>query len=285
MNDVLQTTYENVRHSMYVRAEGWWWAALLCVVIGSVAALCLVRPFLPQGSVAYALISVLSVLSPVLAGVARWFSSQYAGRADLCRRAFLYNETLGEDLSIDERRIVALWPANAPLNKATTQAPYYSGNRQAGPGRLADAVGESAFYTAELARQISAAGFLVVAVVLLALASAVSALPALSLTASAQDAFNGFIGIVAIAVLTLFVCETLVITIAYAALARESDSIFKSACQFSDLTDQNVVTAIRLAESYSIALASNLPIPNMLYKRNRDRIDRAYRLAISRSPS
>lgn len=281
MNDSSADTIQTIRHSMYIRAERWWWIALGCVVVGGIAALLLVRPIFPQDSPASTAIFLVSVVAPVLAAIARWLSGHFSGRADLCRRAFLYRDALGADLSIDERRIVALWPANTPLNDVTKQAPYFSSGQQRGPTRLADAVSESAFYTAELARKVSYFGLALVGVVFLFLISAVSALATLSL-GSAQGEFDAVIGIVAVAALTLFTCEILVVAIGYGSLAKESESVFRSACQFQELSEHNLVTALRLAESYSIALAANLPIPNFLYRWHRNRIDHAYRTALSR---
>lgn len=276
-------TIETIRHSMYMSAERWWWIALSCVVVGAFAALCLVRPILSDGGVAATLTFITSVIAPVLAAFARQRSSEFAGRADLCRRAFLYRDTLGENLSLEERRIVALWPANSPLNRATMEGPYFSSNQDIGPGRLADAIGESAFYTAELAKKVALAGFALVGVVVLIFLSAASALTTLSLDAAAMSDFNAVLGIVAIAMLTLVICEVLMVAMAYSTLSRESEAVFRSASQLLDLADKSVVLAVRLAESYSIALAANLPIPNVAYKWHRERIDRAYKLALSRS--
>jgi hypothetical protein len=276
MNMTAPEPLETTRHSMYTRAERWWWGALACVVAGVAASTLLVRPLLPSGGMIESVVLVVSVVAPALAALARRRSAECAARAGLCRRAFLYRDALGEDLSVDERRIVALWPANTPLNRITTQAPYFASTEGAGATRLADAIGESAFYTAELARVMAVGGYVLSAVSALALLVGISAMTTLSLDAEALGHFKTVIGLVAIVMLTLITAEVLTTAMAYGTLAKESKEVFRSATQVRKLAPQNIVTAVRLSESYSVALAANIPIPNFVYRWHHERIDRAY---------
>lgn len=266
-----------IRHSMYIRAERWWGIALTCVVLGVAASTLLTKPLLPSGSVLESFVLVISVAAPAFAALARYRSGRYAARGDLCRRAFLYRDTLGEELNIEEQRIVALWPANVPLNQVTTEQPYFSTTTGRGAGRLAEAVGESAFYTAELAKVMATGGFLLFGASALLLFAAISAMTTLSLDAATLGQLKTAIGLVAIVMLTLITSEVLMTALAYSALSSESREIARSASQFSAMKEQSPVTAVRLSEAYSIALAANLPIPNLIYRWNHDRIDRAYR--------
>lgn len=268
---------EAIRHSMFIRAERWWWVALTCVVLGVAASTLLTKPVLPSGSVLESFVLVISVAAPAFAALARYRSGTFAARGDLCRRAFLYRDTLGEELNIEEQRIVALWPANVPLNRVTTEQPYFSTSKDIGPGRLAEAVGESAFYTSELAKVMAASGLLLFGASALLLFAAISAMATLSLDAATLGQLKTAIGIVAIVMLTLITAEVLTTALAYGALSTESHEIARSASQFGALKEQSAVTAVRLSEAYSIALAANLPIPNLIYRWHHDRIDRAYR--------
>jgi hypothetical protein len=268
---------EKIRHSMYSCAERWWWVGLACVVLGAGASTLLIKPILPPGGLPESAVLLISVLAPVLAAISRRQSSDYAGKADLCRRAFLYKDALGEELSIEEQRIVALWPANTPLNPITTAQPYFSSTRGKGAGRLAEAIGESAFYTGELARPMAVAGYFIVSTAAILLLAALSVATTLAFDTTSITKFQTAIGLIAIAVLTVITVEVLMTTLAYARLSRECKEISKSASQFLELPKQNLATALRLAESYSIVLAANLPIPNFIYRRYHDRIDRAYR--------
>jgi hypothetical protein len=262
---------------MYTRAERWWWSALGCVVLGVVASALLTRSFIPSGGATEVLLLIVSVTTPALAALARRRSGDCAARADLCRRAFLYREALGEEPSVEERRIVALWPANTPLNRVTTEHAYFSSTEGIGAARLADAVGESAFYTAELARVMALGGYVLFGVSFFILLAAVIALASLSLDGATLGQFKTAVGLVAIVMLTLVTAEILMTTLAYTTLARACREVSKSASLFRELTHKSVVTAVRLAESYSIALAGNFPIPNLIYRWNHGRIDRAYR--------
>lgn len=268
---------EKIRHSMYVHAERWWWGALASVVTGVAASTLLTRPFLASGGMLESLVLIVSALAPVVAAVARYRSGIFAARGDLCRRAFLYQNALGEELSIEEQRIVALWPDNTPLNRITTQRPYFSTQEGKGPGRLVQAVGESAFYTAQLARAMAVAGYILSGASVIMLLVGLSAITTLDLDPGEMGRLQTTIGLTAIVVLTLITAEILVTAIAYGSLSREAQEIARSSSQFNALAEKSEVTAVRLAESYSIALAVNLPIPDLVYRWHHDRIDRAYR--------
>lgn len=273
---------ETIRHSMYRRAERWWWLAFICVGLGVAASTILTRPFFPSGSALESVVLVISVVAPALAALSKFRSGIYAARGDLCRRAFLYRNALGEELSIDEQRIVALWPANATLNRVTTERPYFSSKEEMGAGRLAEAVGESAFYTAELANVMAIGGILLLGTSAFSLIASFSVLAAPGLDAATLGQFKTTVGLVAIVTLTLITAEVFTTALAYNTLSRECREIARSASQFQALPGKNLVTAVRLSESYSIALAANLPIPNFVYKWYHDRIDRAYRNGLTK---
>ncbi len=268
---------EEIRHSMYTRAERWWWCALASVVIGVFSGLASIYSWLRSGSVISYVVVAIAALAPFLAAAARRFSGTLAARADLCRRAFLYRSSLGIELEPDQLRLVALWPSNIPLNKITASSPYFSSTTPVGPDRLAEAVGESAFYTAELARIMGNVGIGLVLLVAVLIFAALSALSSIPFDATTLSKISVIIAIVATGTLALLFGEILVTALGYKSLEEDSLEVFRSATHFAGLADKTAVTAIRIAETYSIALAANLPIPNFLYRWNRDRIDRAYK--------
>ena len=279
MNTKSTDTIETIRHSLYSRAERSWWVALVWVVTGLATTLFLVHPSASTTKVFESICLGVSALASVMAALCRRWASTCAARADLCRRAFLYGNTLGKDLSLEEQRIIALWPADTALNSVTTARPYFSSSECQGPDRLADAVGESAFFTAELARLMANGGFILASACALAFATTVISTTTMVLEATALNNLHVLLGMAGIAIFILLIAEVFFTSLAYKTLHSEAMSVFRSAEQFRQLAEQNEITAVRLAESYSIALAANLPIPNGLYKWQHDRIDRAYRLS------
>jgi hypothetical protein len=261
---------------MYTRAERWWWSAFALVVVGVFGGLASIQAWVGQNVTLRYAIAIAAALAPVLAALSRYRAGICSGRGDLCRRAVLYRDALGVELELDELRSVALWPRDIPLSTATTSTPYFASAETQGPARLADEVGESAFQTAELARIMAGLGLGLVLIVGVAILAALAGLPSLSTNSATMGELSSAIATAATVTLALLFGEILVTALAYRSLEIECSSVFRSATQFKSLPEKSSVTAMRIGEAYSIALAANLPIPDLLYRWNRTRIQAAY---------
>ena len=274
---------EVIRNTAFAKSERRWWLAFALVISATLASSLVLSGVLPQGSGLESVVVVVSVLMPILAVLARNRSSHWASRGDVCRRAFLYRNSLGIDLSIDEKRSIALWPAKTPLSAVTVAAPYFESSKEHGAGRLADNVAESAFITSELARLMAA--FLLLAslgVILLCLA-ALASLSTLKMTPTNINNVSLLVGIGATIALTFVVGEVAITWLAYRSLADGAKDSFKEASRFSENKETEVTAAMLIAERYSIALASNLPLPYLLYRWHHERIEKAYKDALGQT--
>lgn len=272
---------EATRHTLYKKAEIWWWASLGLVAVGVAAAL-VVSWNPPERNLWLAWLAMLSVCCPVLAAVVRHRSGHLAGRADVCRRAALYHDSIGESLPCDQRRLIALWPSHIQLHKETAGEAYFSSDAPTGHVRLAENLAESAFWTSDLARVVSIAGFVIsggLTFAMIAVATSAAYLPFDPRAfATAQS------GISAIAtVITVFLIGELALTsFAYLTLASNAQSVFHAASQLAADSNATIHQVLRVGEEYSIALAANLPLPDLVYAIRRSKLTAAYRSASRR---
>jgi hypothetical protein len=257
---------------MYCRSERWWWASLALVALGIVAAIGVISEVFPAHSLAATASTMISIATPALAAVARWISGDYAGKGDTCRRLVLYHDAMGKPIDLAVARDVALWPRR-PVSAVTT-TPYFASDRAQGPHRLIEDVGESAFFTAELARLTAKIGFTIVGVFVATPLLAWIVFSDVRTAVSTQVSL--VLGALAILTVGVLIAEVFVHALHYLRLARESSEVSRRAADLARGDSPSSADAYQLAEDYSVALARNLPILNWLYEREKDRIEAAY---------
>jgi hypothetical protein len=265
-------TLSEIRHSMYCRSERWWWASLALVTVGILAAIAVISELIPEHSLAATLSTVVEIATPALAAAARWISGEYAGEGDTCRRLVLYHDAMGKPIDVAVARQVALW-SRRPVSAATTN-PYFASNRSLGPKRLLEDVGESAFFTGELARRTAIFGFISVGVFVTTPLLAWIVFSDVRSVVSKQASL--VFGALAILTVGVLIAEVFVHALHYLRLAKESTEVSRRACDLALKPAPTEGDAYQLAEDYSIALARNLPIVNWLYEREKSRIESAY---------
>jgi hypothetical protein len=272
-----RTELDGTRHTLFRKAERWWWVALALVSAGVIASLLVISPSDQTRTVRMALWALVSTSAPVLAAFAKFWSSQLASRGDRCRRAALYKDSLGESLPSADRQLLALWPRHIPLEKATTSEPYYAASEPQGCVRLALNIAESAFHSRYLARIVAVSGFILSAGVLIATLLAASTTSYLPFDPRAFDSMQSGVSAIATVILVLLLGEIALTSLSYWNLSSDCDEVFKAGSQLAAASDCTLPRVLRISEEYSIALAVNLPLPNFLYKLLRSRIEMAYK--------
>jgi len=284
MTTAWRTELDSTRHTLYVKAERWWWAAFALVAIGVSASLFLIPPSASSRGAWMALLMMANTCAPVLAAMARYRSAQLAGRGDMCRRAALYKDSLGESVPIADRQILALWPSGIPLEKVTTSEPYFAASEPQGCVRLARNIAESAFYSRQLSSVVGTAGLLICGALVVATLAAASSATYFPLDPRAFETMQSGISAIATVLLVLLLGEIFLMSLAYRGLASGCEQVFRAASQLAASSECTLPKVLRISEEYSIALAANLPLPNFLYKLLRTKIEDAFKQQSAASP-
>lgn len=266
-----QFSLHDLRNHLYKSAEVKWSWSLGISLVGLIAAIMGAISAKP-GIVAAAGVASIS-FTVLIAWLREWASTEIL-KADKCRRLVMQADTQGIPISSAQIAEVHSWGLGRKLQPAPFFGNYYQSAHGHGPRRLADVITESAYFTKFLAGQMQFGlwcffGFsLFVSVIALSLADFANGLPASEIVAAAK----------AIAVFVAFLISSDVCILAkkYGDLSKAAELTFFQSDQLR-LQEQPDITIVRMvAEDYGIALLQCPPIPNWLFLRHQDDLNKAY---------
>ena len=200
--------------------------------------------------------------------------------AERRRRALRLNKGLGVVPSASQRAELAAASTAKRGDEPVPLGDYYSSERDLGPDRLAHLVQEETFYTRDLALRASALALAGVVVVMGA--AILTMYGALHLVASdyVQGEASGRLANACLAIVGLGVSGTLLdLRRSYAELADAASSAYEHVKVLADRGNCSLVELLPVLSSYDCALAASAPIPTIVYRINRARLDAAWRAA------
>lgn len=215
-----------------------------------------------------------SLVVPILSFFVRRFADESRGIAERMRRLVLFQDGTGRAPSraeLLELRADATW---LPDLDPPPIGAYYASTLPAGPQRLAHLGEEAAFHTRGYAKTASFVSFFVagcgvVAAVLFLWAS---------LQAGSAPADAGMAARLAAAVLTFFAAGTFAqFGFAFASLSVVAHRTFDRLDKLSLSADVALADVLVAMIPYECALAKSPPIPSLVYRILRSRLDEAWK--------
>lgn len=255
----------------YDRARNWWYGNLILKTI--ILLITIVAIFSTKGD-ASLIIGIISILIPISAWYSEYRTSQHYGKAENMRRLLLLIDGLNikppehelAQIEFDVGRIESRDPLYTP--------PYYYSALEAGSNRLADIISESSFFTKNLARN-SSNFFGTLALIGLV---AMFLLLYISFQMNFVSEIRGLISKVIAIMLIFFVTGDLSrLFFKFRKLSEVSEKVSNRCDKLRDDRNADRYDIFAAMDDYNCALIQAPPIPEFIYKKNRDALNDAWR--------
>jgi hypothetical protein len=266
------TDLSDIRNHLYQSAESWWNRSL-CV--SGITLFLTVTACWDTAPVLIMVAGAVSIVAPILIIWMREIASENQLRGDKCRRLILFADGMGADIPADEVAQIRGWGLGYELQDAQFVHPYYSSAKSPGPQRLADIIGESAFFTYHLTSKLSAWLWTVFLSTLI-LSGFILYLSDL-MQGSSPGSFVPVAKSVAVIIAFLIAGDFLLIAKKFTDLKNNSYETLTRCVSLRAAHEVNSDEVRTVAEDYSISLLQAPPIPGKLYLHYRDELNEIYR--------
>jgi hypothetical protein len=265
----------DIRNYLYSRSAILWWAAFGIALATQLIALFGV--WFDQTAI-LTIAGSAALIAPVLITWLREEANASFLRADRCRRMLLYADGMGRMPAEHDLAEVRSWTIGRHLAKASFLAPYYSSTKSPGTNRLVEHVAESAFFTHQLSERMGKFVSRIFVVSLLILAATLWMSGIFLPTEKVSDhGFQRFAKSAALMIAFLISGDLLLLWKKYRDLADQTLQIFRQGGSLRTLGDLREHQIMPIIEDYDIALNQGPPIPQRLYKKYVDELNRIYR--------
>jgi hypothetical protein len=269
--------YENlstIRHNLFLKAERLWLYSLALSIIILLVSIVIIMIDNPTVLI---LGSGLIFFGQIIALFLKESSNKAQETADKCRRVILYSNGFGTDIRKEDYAIAKTWVKFQDGMKSVYVKPYYASNRPPGPNRLAEIMSEAAYFTYCLSD--STAGILNI---ILALAGIIVA--TMIYVAFFAQLNQNTLAIIGKTVMVLvgffFVSDVFSIKRKYQKMSEVALRTFSELSRMSKNGELREFEVMQVVEDYNIELVQTPPTPSMLYNRDKDKINNAYRQAL-----
>lgn len=206
--------------------------------------------------------------------------------AEALRRALRLAKGLGLSPTPSQRAELAASATARVGGEPTPLGDYYSSARSEGPDRLAHLVQEETFYSKDLAAISSSIAWVGVVVMIAAAFTIMYGALHLAATGLLDGQLHAHLANASLAVVGLGVSGTLIeLARSYSGLADAAKVAYEQAKALADRRDARLVDLLPVIAAYDCTLAASPPIPTLIYRLNRARLDAAWRTAHGPSDS
>ena len=271
---IMKENIENIKFSLYQKAEQLWWLSLLGWILAVIFAL--IAIYADDSNLE--IVGVISAVLPFCIIWLRELSAGYSYKADKCRRLILYSDGLGENPSVSELLLIKGYMLGDKLSEAFYDPPYYDSVLPVGPARLLDIAGESAFFTKELSEKtVKVLNVILLSFLFLLVILGLSSKFWLGFAEISEQGLVNFIQMFSLFILSLVAGDIFLLRAKYIALATESKNIFESIFLLKKSGDIMVHDVMRLASDYDACVQSCPPIPTVIYKKYLQELNNIYK--------
>ena len=266
-----QPNLSDIRNQLYNKAEKYWWLSL-SVSLG-IPLLTLATLILKTSNIQI-YIGFAAIISPVGLFWLRNIAEENSTKADKCRRVILYADGLNHPITHEDQMKIRACTLKSDIRPAEYEKPYYESNYEPGPKRLVEITKQSAFFTSMLAKEVSETltkiliffGIVILAIIYLGLPM-LEDTKKLSLIAKSAT----------IIISTLYAGDLIWLKNKFADLHNESEAIISQSIPLLQKKELTESEAFRLVEDYHITINLKPPIPNRVYKKHVERLNKIYR--------
>lgn len=272
-----QKDFLGLKDTLYTGGERLWNASIGANAVALVAALATVA--LPADGAWSVPIALIAFLAPGVSVVLREWAAVPLDRADKIRQLVLLSDSLGRPIPASEQANVRRWVPGQSLNPAPYIQPYYSSTLPAGPGRLADNLAESAYFTEHIAEKVArtlAWGGLVVIGLLVAILYVVG-------TATAASHALVLARGAAVAVAFLVSGDYAMLLWRFVRLKSAAQQAYRSASALRESPSVQLEDVIPVAQDYDSARVQAPPLPRWLHVLNMEELNADYRQSHGRT--
>lgn len=270
-----QKNIEDIKFSLYKKSELLWWLSLAGWLIAAFAS---IASILATQKLALSLLGITSLFIPFCIVWLREIAATYSLKADKCRRMILYSDGLGNPPSEIELLTAKGYSIGNKIESAYYEPPYYDSKIQAGPARLLDIIGESAFFTKELALKIESYLRVILATsFLLIVALGLSSKFWIGLIEVTQESLADFIEAFTLFIATLVAGDIYLLKTKFSNMAKDSERVFSSAFKLKKSITISNHDVLTIASDYDACLQNSPPIPFCIYKRYVGDLNRIYK--------
>lgn len=259
---------EGHRDFSYSKSVFWW---RISIAVAMLAPVCSILIEFTHVKILTALATLFIVLSPAIITWTREIAYAYYEKGEKCRRIILYRDGLGVEPST--MTLCNIYNSERKTINIVDEVPYFATQQSSSPLKLVDMISESSFFTKSHANTFSK-----ILLIILIIISAITILVA-------YFGFSGYIPNETLKTLTtaifffvsmFIVNDFILLRKKFCDLAKNAESIFTEAELLRKTHDVQQIDALRLAEDYNILLASTPPIPPLIHRMHRDRLNDAY---------
>lgn len=220
------------------------------------------------------IIGFATLLIPISAFLVREKASHHFNRAERARRLLLLNDGLGikpPKLDLAQLEVeINTFDKNRPLYTP----PYYDSTLSVGTNRLADIIAESSFFTKNLSMS-SAKLFGMIA--LLGFALVVSFMYSLIQLNISQTNSQLSAKIVTLMIVFFIAGDFASHYLSYSGLSKNCEVILNKCDRLRNDQSVDINDMIGVMNDYNCALIKSPPIPDFIYKRDQDKLNKAWR--------
>ncbi len=222
----------------------------------------------------------MAAILTVIHSLLQWRADTLQGKAEGIKRKFEFQDGLGWKISKQEKADLILEVSNT-IKKAgygTEDSPYFDSRKEVSARRVAENLNQSAWYTKHLAKKMSSLLF-----VLSTIALGLFVLTLVVFHSPSLQQWGATLGRIVITVLALTIAYGyLRLGFQYRSLSSQAEKASDGASQLLELETLTEIQAIRILHEYQIACVTAPMIPDWLWNRTKDELNRLWEQQVSR---
>ena len=262
--------------AQFDEAKRWWFGAnvsRLLVIIVTVVSL-LWKEWLGW-------IWVLAAILTIIHSLLQWRADTLQGKAEGIKRKFEFQDGLGWKIS-EQEKVDLMLEISSKVKKAaygTEDSPYFDSRQEASTRRAVENLKQSAWYTRYLAKEMAKYVLVLSTLVFLVFLLFVF----MALLSPLLQQWGATLGRIVITVLALTIAYGyLRLGFQYRSLSSQAEKASNGASQLLELETLTEIQAIRLLHEYQIARVTAPMIPDWLWNRTKDELNRLWKQQVSR---
>ncbi len=261
---------QQLMQAQFAEAKQWWFRAnvsrILVVIITTASLL-----WKGQSEWIWMLAALLTAAYVVL----QWRSDALHGKAEVVRRKLDFQNGLGWEISEQEKAEMFIEASRAARKSAhkPEKSPYYDSQEPVSFRRAVENLRQSAWYTSHQAKEMSKWVFVVSTIIfVLAIISMVVVLQSPSI-----QQWGPTIGRTIVTVLVFLLAMGYIhFGFRYRSLSQQAEKAFSRASNLLELDAVSEIPTIQLLHEYQIACAAAPMIPEWLWNRRKDELNRMW---------